>query len=144
MVIFLTAFSVSPLGYLIDSSNLAFSKLHGWSSSSVKGNSIILSAQVRSHGINPWLLFLSHPTSSSHLWETLLMLPSQHVQTLPMLGHFHSFHMIRVIITCHLSLSPLTDSLFLPSTLTVYSNTAGSDFTAWKPHPVTPLLRSLQ
>ena len=29
MFIFLTAFSVSPLGYLIDSSNWAFSKLHG-------------------------------------------------------------------------------------------------------------------
>ena len=38
----------------------------------------------------------------------------------------------------------LTDSLFLPLTLTVYSNTAGIDFATWKPHPVTPLLRSLQ
>ena len=141
MFVFLNAFSISPLAYLTDCSNSAFSKLHGWSSSSMKGNSVILGAQVKHHGVGPCLLFLSYPASSSHPREILLVLPSQQVPSLPVLGQSlfprdQSHH--------HLSLWPSTDPLFLPLTLTVYSSTAGGDFTTWKPHPVTALLGNLQ
>lgn len=54
------------------------------------------------------------------------MLPPQQVQNLPTLGHLHYFHIIRVTILCHCG-GPLTDSLFLPLTDTVCSNTAASD-----------------
>lgn len=54
------------------------------------------------------------------------MLPPQQVQNLPTLGHLHYFHIIGVTILSHCE-GPLTDSLFLPLTDTVYSNTAASD-----------------